>query len=84
MITANLPLYTMTTTVYTGVVVVTLALQTNMHENGKKLTMYEAHLTFNSGHQKVLCGYSTQSLHSEVMRLAKKRVERYIRSWNDC
>lgn len=83
MITANLPLYTMKTFVETGCVSTILVLQTNMKQDGKAVTAYEAHLTFNSGHQKVLRGYSTQSNQCDVMQLAKKRAERYIQSWND-
>ena len=80
MITANIPLFTMRSFTEKGTAYTVLAMETNMTENGKRLTYYQVdiHLPIAI---KSLTGYSTQP-HIDAFAVAKRRARNWIEKVN--
>lgn len=78
MITANLPMFTMSSFKEKDTTYTVLAMETNMTERGKKITHYQVdiHLPLTV---KTLRGYSTQH-HTDAFGFAKRRGRDWIKN----
>lgn len=80
MITANLPMFTMRSYVddRSNATYSVVTLETNMHSNKKRMTMYRADIMFQSGEVKTIQGYSTKH-HMGVFNYAKSRAKKFLK-----